>query len=118
MSSVVQLERPADITSRVRLAALPDSNTLPLKDLALCTVSGWGVTWLPSYTLSPELRSVDVNIFHNCWYYYYFRITENMICAGSLLGGKDACQVHTPFKIGKILNKHPMINGFLPTWKI
>lgn len=97
MSSVVQLERPADINSRVRLAVLPDSNAVPLKDLALCTVSGWGVTWLPSYTLSPELRSVDVNIFNNCWYYYYFRITQNMICAGSLLGGKDACQVRTPF---------------------
>lgn len=89
-----QLERPANINSRVSLAALPDSNALTLRDLTLCTVSGWGVTWLPSYTLSPELMSVDVNIFSNCWYYYYFRITENMICAGSLQGGKDACQVH------------------------
>lgn len=93
MSSLAQLERPADINSRVNLATLPTSKAPPLTDLALCTVSGWGVTWLPSYALSPELRSVDVNIFNNCWYYYYFRITENMICAGSLLGGKDACQV-------------------------
>lgn len=93
MSSLAQLDRPANINSRVNLADLPDSNAPPLTELAVCTVSGWGVTWLPSRTQSPQLRSVDVNIFTNCWYYYYFRITENMICAGSLLGGKDACQV-------------------------
>uniref|UniRef100_A0A3B4T3H1 trypsin n=1 Tax=Seriola dumerili TaxID=41447 RepID=A0A3B4T3H1_SERDU len=56
------------------------------------TFSGWGVTWLNSYRLSPVLRSVSVDIFSNCWYYYYFRITENMICAGSIYGGKDSCQ--------------------------
>ncbi|XP_029682378.1 trypsin-2-like [Takifugu rubripes] len=89
---LIKLDRPANISSRVNLTALPDSNTPPLTDKAVCTVSGWGVTWLPSHAQSPELRSVDVNIFINCWFYYYFRITENMICAGSVLGGKDACQ--------------------------
>lgn len=72
---------------------MPEQDSPPLAELTLCTVSGWGVTWLNSYSLSPVLRSVDVNIFPHCWYYYYFRITNNMICAGSLLGGKDSCQV-------------------------
>lgn len=74
---------------------LPEADSAPLARLTRCTVSGWGVTWLNSYSLSPVLRSVDVSIFPNCWYYYYFRISKNMICAGSLLGGKDSCQVRS-----------------------
>lgn len=91
--SVGQLDRPAVINDMVAPATLPDPDAPPLADLARCTVSGWGVTWLNSYSLSPVLRSVDVDIFSNCWNYYYFRITNNMICAGSIYGGKDSCQV-------------------------
>lgn len=99
MSSVAQLDRPAITNARVQPASLPDPDSPPLTGLTRCTVSGWGVTWLHSYSLSPELRSVDVDIFPNCWYYYYFRITENMICAGSLFGGKDSCRVRLKEKI-------------------
>ena len=90
---VAQLDRPAVINAMVEPASLPDPDSPPLAYYTQCTVSGWGVTWLNSYQLSPELRSVDVNIFSNCEYYYYFRITDNMICAGSHYGGKDSCQV-------------------------
>ncbi|KAM7401869.1 hypothetical protein PAMP_017146 [Pampus punctatissimus] len=90
---LLKLDRPATINARVEPAHLPDPDSPPLTGRTLCTVSGWGVTWLNSYSLSSVLRSVDVDIFPNCWYYYYFRITENMICAGSVLGGKDSCQV-------------------------
>lgn len=90
---MAQLDRPAVINAMVEPASLPDPDSPPLAYFTQCTVSGWGVTWLNSYQLSPELRSVDVNIFSNCEYYYYFRITDNMICAGSRYGGKDSCQV-------------------------
>lgn len=90
---MVQLDRPAIINSRVEPVTLPASDAPPLGDLTQCTVSGWGITSLNSYSLSPVLMSVDVNIYSNCWYYYYFRITDNMVCAGSLYGGKDSCQV-------------------------
>ncbi|KAJ4927609.1 hypothetical protein JOQ06_015334 [Pogonophryne albipinna] len=93
LSHMIQLDRPAVLNSWVGLVSLPEPDSLPLADRARCTVSGWGVTSLNSYSLSPELRSVDVDMFRNCWYYYYFRITENMICAGSRSGGKDSCQV-------------------------
>uniref|UniRef100_A0A3Q4H516 trypsin n=1 Tax=Neolamprologus brichardi TaxID=32507 RepID=A0A3Q4H516_NEOBR len=53
---------------------------------------GWGVTWMYSQSLSPELRSVEVELFTSCWNYYPFRITNNMICAGSRSGGRDSCQ--------------------------
>ncbi|XP_075870298.1 anionic trypsin-like [Nelusetta ayraudi] len=89
---LIKLDRPAVINARVEPVSLPEADSPPLAELTRCTVSGWGVTWLNSYSLSPVLRSVDVNIFPNCWYYYYFRITQNMICAGSLQGGKDSCQ--------------------------
>uniref|UniRef100_A0A3Q3VSB6 trypsin n=1 Tax=Mola mola TaxID=94237 RepID=A0A3Q3VSB6_MOLML len=89
---LIKLDRPAVINARVEPVPLPDHDTPPLAQNTRCTVSGWGVTWLNSGTLSPVLRAVDVNVFLNCWYYYYFRITDNMLCAGSALGGRDACQ--------------------------
>ncbi|XP_055365141.1 serine protease 1-like [Betta splendens] len=89
---LLKLDRPATVSDRVEPVTWPDPNAPPLQDLARCTVSGWGVTSLYSYTLSPALRSVDVDVFANCWYYYYFKISDNMMCAGSLFGGKDSCQ--------------------------
>uniref|UniRef100_A0A3Q3KD38 trypsin n=1 Tax=Monopterus albus TaxID=43700 RepID=A0A3Q3KD38_MONAL len=90
---LLKLDRPAIINNKVEPVPLPAPDSPPLANLAQCIVSGWGVTWLNSYTLSPVLNSVDVNIFSNCkYYYYFFRITDNMICAGSLYGGKDSCQ--------------------------
>ncbi|KAK5872755.1 hypothetical protein PBY51_013428 [Eleginops maclovinus] len=89
---LIKLDRPAVLNSWVKLVSLPDPNSPPLADFARCRVSGWGVTSVNSYSLSTELRAVDVDIFRNCWYFYYFRITDNMICAGSFYGGKDSCQ--------------------------
>ncbi|KAM9859414.1 trypsin-like [Aulostomus maculatus] len=88
---MLKLDRPATINALVEPASLPDSNSQPLGRSTRCTVSGWGVTRLHSYTPSSILRSVDVDIFPNCWLYYYFRITQNMVCAGSHYGGKDSC---------------------------
>ncbi|XP_059185635.1 trypsin-like [Centropristis striata] len=89
---LLKLDRPAIINANVEPATLPDPNSPPLANLAPCTVSGWGVTWVNANRLSPVLRSVDVQIFDRCSRYYYFRLTENMICAGSRFGGKDSCQ--------------------------
>uniref|UniRef100_A0A3B4FMW1 trypsin n=1 Tax=Pundamilia nyererei TaxID=303518 RepID=A0A3B4FMW1_9CICH len=89
---LLKLDRPAIINDMVEPASLPDPNSPPLENLNLCTVSGWGVTWMYSQSLSPELRSVEVELFTSCWNYYPFRITNNMICAGSRSGGRDSCQ--------------------------
>ncbi|KAG8007517.1 Anionic trypsin [Nibea albiflora] len=89
---MLKLDRPAILNDKVQVALLPDPYAPPLASLTPCTVSGWGVTSLYSYSVSPVLRSVNVDFFSNCWYYYYFRITDNMICAGSIFGGKDSCQ--------------------------
>nr|XP_057911349.1 trypsin-like [Doryrhamphus excisus] len=88
---MLKLDRPATINAVVDVATLPEPDSEALDGDTRCRVSGWGVTWLTSARLSPVLRSVDVDVFPNCWYYYRFRITDNMICAGSTTGGKDAC---------------------------
>uniref|UniRef100_A0A3Q0SEF4 trypsin n=1 Tax=Amphilophus citrinellus TaxID=61819 RepID=A0A3Q0SEF4_AMPCI len=89
---LLKLDRPAQINTMVQPVSLPDTDSPPLKNLNLCTVSGWGVTWAYSQSLSPELKSVEVEFFSSCWNYYPFRITDNMICAGSRTGGRDSCQ--------------------------
>uniref|UniRef100_A0A8C9TDX1 trypsin n=1 Tax=Scleropages formosus TaxID=113540 RepID=A0A8C9TDX1_SCLFO len=84
--------RPASLNANVQPVSLPSASALPLSGGSVCTVSGWGVTQIYSYHLSPELRAVDVEIIPNCQSFYYWRITENMVCAGSPNGGKDSCQ--------------------------
>ncbi|XP_054465832.1 trypsin I-P1-like [Anoplopoma fimbria] len=88
---VIKLDRPAQLNANVQPADLPDDNT-PLGYHDVCTVSGWGVTNIYSYYLSPVLHSVDVIILPYCYYFYWGMITPNMICAGSPVGGKDSCQ--------------------------
>ncbi|XP_023281432.1 trypsin-like isoform X1 [Seriola lalandi dorsalis] len=88
---LIKLSEPAQLNANVQPAALPDENTPQLHD-DVCTVSGWGVTKIYSFYLSPVLRAVDVRVQPYCSYYYWGRITSNMLCAGSRLGGKDSCQ--------------------------
>ncbi|XP_061590679.1 trypsin I-P1-like [Cololabis saira] len=88
---LIKLSQPAQLNANVQPVKLPDENTSPVRG-GVCTVSGWGVTQIYSYTLSPELRAVDVREMSYCSWYYWGRITENMMCAGSPYGGKDSCQ--------------------------
>ncbi|KAF7657863.1 hypothetical protein LDENG_00021400 [Lucifuga dentata] len=88
---LLKLDRPAILNDKVQLVTLPDYQRDPLPPSTKCTVSGWGVPQVNSPSLAPTLRFVDVYIIPSCWLYYYFRITDNMICAGAAF--KDACQV-------------------------
>ncbi|KAM4613802.1 trypsin-3 [Polymixia lowei] len=89
---LIKLDRPVTLNGMIQLATLPDPGSPPLTDGTRCTVSGWGVTQIYNHYLSPVLRAVDVDFMPRCQYYYYFRITDNMMCAGSRFGGKDSCQ--------------------------
>uniref|UniRef100_A0A8K9WNY0 trypsin n=1 Tax=Oncorhynchus mykiss TaxID=8022 RepID=A0A8K9WNY0_ONCMY len=89
---LLKLERPVNLNANIKPAILPRVDMPPLQQGMTCTVSGWGVTNIFSYYLSPVLQAVDVDVITNCQNYYYFRITDNMLCAGSPFGGKDSCQ--------------------------
>ncbi|XP_063065560.1 trypsin I-P1-like [Engraulis encrasicolus] len=89
---LIKLSRPAILNAYVQPAYVPSESDPEVTGGSTCTVSGWGVTRIYSYYLSPVLRAVDVSIIPACYYYYYWRITDNMICAGSPFGGKDSCQ--------------------------
>ncbi|CAL8340095.1 unnamed protein product [Lota lota] len=89
---LVKLDRPAVLNSRVQPVTMPTADTPALRTDTTCAVSGWGLTKVYNDYLSPVLRVVDVDFIPSCQYYYYFRITNNMICAGSRFGGKDSCQ--------------------------
>lgn len=97
-----QLSVPAQINANVQPVPLPKVDTPELTGGTSCTVSGWGVTRIYSFYLSPVLRAVDVEIIPNCLYYYYYRVNDNMICAGSRFGGKDSCQVTRGMSVNEV----------------
>ncbi|XP_028265617.1 anionic trypsin-2-like [Parambassis ranga] len=87
---MIMLSEPARLNTYVQPVKLPTADTPPVT--GDCTVSGWGVTQVYSYVLSPVLRAVDVREMPYCSWFYWGKITPNMWCAGSPYGGKDSCQ--------------------------
>ncbi|KAL6109035.1 uncharacterized protein ACO6RY_12252 [Pungitius sinensis] len=90
---LIRLSRPATLNSYVSPATLPSTCA---SDGTLCQISGWG-SLRPSDEGSRyphKLQCLDAPLLSDdtCFDSYPFQITENMICAGYLEGGKDSCQ--------------------------
>ncbi|XP_068999183.1 trypsin-3-like [Embiotoca jacksoni] len=90
---LIKLSKPATLNNYVHPAVLPSKCAT---DGTMCHVSGWG-SLRPSNEGSRyphKLQCVDVPLLSDdtCFNAYPFQITENMICAGYLEGGKDSCQ--------------------------
>ncbi|KAM8927325.1 trypsin-3-like [Pelodytes ibericus] len=92
---LVKLNRRAVYNSFVSLVLLPVQGVAPSEG-RMCQVSGWGYTSTTGGKASDTLRSVNLPIVPmrrcNGSSSYAGHITNNMICAGSSSGGKDACQ--------------------------
>ncbi len=89
--ALVQLERPVTNTP-VSLPAQDD--TTYTKNGLTSTVMGWGYTQ-PTSLIADTLQEVEVKVISNpvcnSKAVYEGEVTENMLCAGFLAGGKDAC---------------------------
>ncbi|NWH17936.1 TRY2 protein, partial [Grus americana] len=88
---MLKLLTPVTLTNRIQ--PVPVASCLP-EPGTTCTTSGWGATTSPEVSYPDVLQCVNVTIFSmaECRRLYPGSITENMLCAGSLQGGRDSCQ--------------------------
>ncbi|XP_012883186.1 PREDICTED: kallikrein-2-like [Dipodomys ordii] len=87
---LLRLSAPANITDAVQVLGLPTEE--PSLG-STCFASGWGSIH-PQISLFPKtLQCVDLRLFSNgiCEEVYSEKVTEFMLCAGRLKGGKDTC---------------------------
>ncbi|XP_034409224.1 trypsin-2-like isoform X2 [Cyclopterus lumpus] len=88
---LMKLAHPVTVNQYVKPVALPKACPAPGD---MCTVSGWGNIYTDQVFNPFYLQCVDVPILSNkdCNASYPGMITDRMVCAGYLEGGKDACQ--------------------------
>ncbi|XP_059808333.1 trypsin I-P1-like isoform X3 [Hypanus sabinus] len=92
---LLKINKPVRQSAYISPVPIPTSTKRVPKD-TICTVSGWGVTSVYSYSLSDVLIAVQVPIISNYVCNrpssYNGRVNHYMICAGYQQGGKDSCQ--------------------------
>nr|XP_035942488.1 cationic trypsin [Halichoerus grypus] len=88
---LIKLSSPATLNSRVSAVSLPKSCAAAGTQ---CLISGWGNTQSIGENYPDLLQCLQVPILSDstCRNAYPGKITSNMMCLGSLKGGKDSCQ--------------------------
>ncbi|XP_005326657.2 trypsin-2 [Ictidomys tridecemlineatus] len=88
---LIKLASPAAINARVSTVSLPTS-CAPAG--TQCLISGWGNTLSSGVNYPDLLQCLHAPLLSQaqCEAAYPGQITNNMVCAGFLEGGKDSCQ--------------------------
>uniref|UniRef100_A0A3Q2CJ35 trypsin n=1 Tax=Cyprinodon variegatus TaxID=28743 RepID=A0A3Q2CJ35_CYPVA len=86
---LIKLSQPAILNNYVRPAVLPSKCG---SAGIMCQISGWGNIRPSDEGYKLQCLEVPLLSDDTCYNAYPFQITENMICAGYLEGGKDSCQ--------------------------
>uniref|UniRef100_A0A8B9LNS3 trypsin n=1 Tax=Astyanax mexicanus TaxID=7994 RepID=A0A8B9LNS3_ASTMX len=88
---LMKLAHPVTVNQFVKPVALPSRCPTPGE---MCVVSGWGNIYSDSVFNPFNLQCLDIPIISHevCERSYPGQITNNMVCAGYLEGGKDSCQ--------------------------
>ncbi|NP_034773.1 kallikrein 1-related peptidase b24 preproprotein [Mus musculus] len=87
---LLRLSEPADITDAVKPIDLPTEEP---KLGSTCLASGWGSITPTKWQKPNDLQCVFIKLLpnENCTKPYLHKVTDVMLCAGEMGGGKDTC---------------------------
>ncbi|XP_074051215.1 anionic trypsin-like [Macrotis lagotis] len=88
---LIKLKTPAILNDHVNTISLPKSCAVAGTE---CLISGWGNTLSSGVNYPDLLQCLNAPLLSDaaCRASYPGEITDNMVCAGFLEGGKDSCQ--------------------------
>uniref|UniRef100_A0A8C5NZ78 Peptidase S1 domain-containing protein n=2 Tax=Jaculus jaculus TaxID=51337 RepID=A0A8C5NZ78_JACJA len=87
---LLRMAQPVELTDAIQVLALP---TKEPELGSICTASGWGSIEPLQFQYPDDLQCVDLKLLSNevCAKIHPKDVTEFMLCAGCLEGGKDTC---------------------------
>ncbi|MDM8531800.1 trypsin-like serine protease [Anaerolineales bacterium HSG25] len=92
--ALLQLDHPATLNNFVQLIDIPEPDSSLMTPNTPATVTGWGNLSSVGSNYPDALHQVSVPLVSNetCNQAFPGEVSDNMICAGYIEGGKDACQ--------------------------